>query len=313
MTTVLLTHPACLEHVTPYGHPERVDRLKAILAALKDPDFDALDRREAPRAPDEAILRAHDADYLAEIKAVAPEKGMVALDADTSMSPGSLEAAYRAAGAVVEGVDLLMSGAAGNVFCAIRPPGHHAERDRAMGFCLFSNAAIAALHAVEAHGLNRVAIMDFDVHHGNGSQHILQAEPRVMYTSTHQWPLYPGTGAARETGVGNIVNAPLPAFAGSDAFRAAMNGVILPAIDGFAPELVIISAGFDAHRDDPLANLRLVEDDFAWATERLCDIADDSAGGRVLSTLEGGYDLQALARSTAAHVKVLMRRGGRDG
>jgi len=313
MTTVLITHPACLAHVTPYGHPERVDRLRAILKALDAPAFAALDRREAPRAADEAILRAHDREYLEEITAAAPEIGMVALDADTSMSPGSLEAAYRAAGAVVEGVDLLMSGAADNVFCAIRPPGHHAERDRAMGFCLFSNAAIAALHAVEAHGLSRVAIMDFDVHHGNGSQHILQAEPRVMYASTHQWPLYPGTGSTRERGVGNIVNAPLPAFAGSDAFRAAMKNVILPPIRTFAPELVIISAGFDAHQMDPLANLNLTEEDFVWATERLCDVADESAGGRVLSTLEGGYDLEALARSAAAHVEVLMRRGGRHG
>ncbi len=313
MTTVLITHSACLEHVTPYGHPERVDRLRAIHKALEDPAFDALDRREAPRASDDVILRAHDADYLAGIKDVAPEKGMLALDEDTSMSPGSLEAAYRAAGAVVEGVDLLMSGDAQNVFCAIRPPGHHAERDRAMGFCLFSNAAIAALHAVKAHGLNRVAIMDFDVHHGNGSQHILEREGRVMYASTHQWPLYPGTGAAGETGVGNIANAPLPGFSGSQAFREAMEGIILPAIDNFAPELMIISAGFDAHRDDPLANLNFTEEDFAWATEALCDLADKSAGGRVLSTLEGGYDLEALARSTAAHVKVLMRRGETDG
>lgn len=313
MTTVFFTHPACLEHITPAGHPERVDRLRAILAALEDPAFDALDRREAPRVKDEAILRAHDATYHRELLAAAPTQGMIALDADTSMSPGSIEAAYRAAGAVVEGVDLLMSGDADNVFCAIRPPGHHAERDRAMGFCLFSNAAIAALHAAEAHGLDRVAIMDFDVHHGNGSQHILDREPRVMYASTHQWPLYPGTGAPSEIGVGNIVNAPLSAYAGSAEFRQAMEEIILPELRKFAPELMIISAGFDAHRRDPLANLDLTEADFAWATERLCDLADQSADGRVLSTLEGGYDLEALARSTAAHIEVLMRRGGRDG
>ncbi len=313
MSTVLFTHPACLEHITPSGHPERVDRLRAILTALEDPAFDALDRREAPRVSDEAILRAHDAAYLQSLRAAAPDQGLVALDGDTSMSAGSLEAAYRAAGAVVEGVDLLMSGAAQTVFCAIRPPGHHAERDRAMGFCLFSNAAIAALHAVEAHGLKRVAIMDFDVHHGNGSQHVLEREPRVMYASTHQWPLFPGTGTPSEIGVGNIVNAPLPAFAGSTEFRLAMEEIVLPELKGFGPELMIISAGFDAHKRDPLANVDLTEADFVWATERLCDLADHSADGRVLSTLEGGYDLEALARSTAAHVEVLMRCGGRDG
>lgn len=313
MTTLLLTHPACLEHVTPHGHPERVDRLRAILKELEDPAFDALDRREAPRVSDGAILRAHDPDYLARLRSASPEAGVRALDADTVMSPGSLEAAYRAAGAAVEGVDLLMRGEAANVFCATRPPGHHAERHCAMGFCLLSNAAIAALHAVETYGLHRVAIMDFDVHHGNGTQHILQRDQRVMYTSTHQWPLYPGTGSPRETGVGNVVNTPLEAFADSAEFRQALGAIVMPSLQEFAPELVIISAGFDAHRADPLANLNLVEADFAWATERLCDIADQSAEGRVLSTLEGGYDLDALARSAAAHVKVLMRRGGEDG
>jgi acetoin utilization deacetylase AcuC-like enzyme len=310
MSLVLISHPDCFEHVTPPGHPERVDRLRAVEAVLGVEAFAHLLRVEAPLAQDAHLLRAHAQSHLDRIVAAAPEDGDAALDADTHMSPGSLRAARRAAGANVLAVDMVISGEASAAFCAVRPPGHHAEAHRAMGFCLFNNAAVGALHAIEAHGLRRVAIVDFDVHHGNGTQDIFGRDGRVFYASTHESPLYPGTGAAHETGVGNIVNAPLPGMSGSREFRAALAGRILPELRRFSPELVYISAGFDGHARDPLATLQLSEADFVWATHALCDVAAESAGGRVVSTLEGGYDLEGLARSTAAHVAVLMERAG---
>ena len=311
MTTALLTHADCLGHHPPAGHPERVERLAVILEALSDPDFAELLRFDAPLADDGDLARVHDPAYIAQIRATAPFHGQVALDADTHMSPGSLQAALRAAGACSAAVDLVMAGRVRNAFCAVRPPGHHAERTLPMGFCLFGNVAIAAKRALDHHGLQRVAIMDFDVHHGNGTQALLWDEPRVKFISTHQSPLWPGTGAASEQGGagGNVLNLPLPPGTDGPAFRAAMERMVLPALDDFEPELLLISAGFDAHHADPLANLSLTEADFAWATARLCDVADDHAQGRVVSTLEGGYDLEALAASVAAHVAVLMERG----
>ncbi|MHA3979983.1 histone deacetylase family protein [Halovulum sp. GXIMD14794] len=309
MPTLLLTHPDCLAHVTPPGHPEQVARLTAILDALAAPEFDALTRAEAPLAEDAHILRAHPEAYLRQIRAAAPAEGFVGLDADTHMSPGSLDAALRAAGANVAAVDAVMAGQAGNAFCATRPPGHHAETATAMGFCLFGNVVIGARHALDAHGLERVAVIDFDVHHGNGTQDLVWDDPRIFFASTHQSPLYPGTGAAHETGAcGNVMNVPLPPGTDGAAFRHVMETHVLPAVAAFRPQMVFISAGFDAHEADPLANLNLHEDDFAWATGAICDLADEHAQGRVVSTLEGGYDLDALAASTAAHVRTLMER-----
>ncbi len=311
MTTALITHPACLSHVTPPGHPERVERMQAISAALAAPEFDALMRIDAPLCDDRDILLAHPATHLAAMRAAAPQSGFRSLDPDTHMSTGTLEAAFRAVGGCVAAVDKVMAGTAQNAFVAMRPPGHHAERDRAMGFCFFGNVAIAAKHALKQHGLKRVAIVDFDVHHGNGTQDLVWDDAGIFFASTHQMPLYPGSGALSETGAhGNVLNVPLPEGAGGQAFRAKMTDVVLPAVAAHKPEMVFISAGFDAHRDDPLAGLNLVEDDFVWATEQICDIADATAKGRVVSTLEGGYDLDALAASTAAHVRVLMGRGG---
>jgi acetoin utilization deacetylase AcuC-like enzyme len=308
MSTLYVTHPACLEHLTPPGHPERPDRLRAIGRALEREQFQDLARVEAPAAPLEAIARCHPMRYVTAIRDAVPQHGLVRLDADTSMSPGSFEAALRAAGGAIYAVDEVMTGKADNAFVATRPPGHHAETERPMGFCLYNNVAIAARHAQKQHGAERVAIVDFDVHHGNGSQEIFWSDPTVMYCSTHQMPLYPGTGAVSERGVHNtIVNAPLAAGDGGDQFREAFETAILPRLRDFAPDLVVISAGFDAHRRDPLANLQLVEADFAWATQKLMEIADRSAAGRVVSVLEGGYDLEGLANSAAAHVTALMR------
>jgi acetoin utilization deacetylase AcuC-like enzyme len=308
MPTLYITHPACLDHITPLGHPERSDRLKAVDRMLEDEKFQTLAREQAPAAALETIALAHPMDYIEQIRDACPSVGMVRIDADTSMSPGSFEAATRAVGAATYAVDEVMAKRAANAFCAVRPPGHHAETVRPMGFCLFNSVAIAARHAQEQHGVDRVAIIDFDVHHGNGSQEIFWDDPTVMYCSTHEMPLYPGTGATSERGEHNtIVNAPLRAGDGGEKFREAFEGVILPRLDGFKPDLVIISAGFDAHARDPLANLNLVEADFAWATAKLMAVADKYADGRVVSVLEGGYDLQGLAQSVAAHVVTLMR------
>jgi acetoin utilization deacetylase AcuC-like enzyme len=311
MTTALFSHPDCLRHVTPPGHPERVGRLEAILDALEAPRFDALMRVDAPMGEMADILRCHPQGYIDRVRDAVPAEGWAALDADTHLSPGSFTAALRAVGAATAALDLVMAGAAGNAFCAVRPPGHHAETATPMGFCLFGTVAIAAKRALDHHGLNRVAVVDFDVHHGNGTQDLLWREKRSLFVSTHQMPLWPGTGDRHETGAhGNILNVPLPPGTDGARFRAVMEAMVLPALEDFAPELLLISAGFDAHRADPLAQMALVEEDFAWVTARLCDVADAHAGGRVVSTLEGGYDLPALAASVAAHVGVLMERGG---
>ncbi|MGP0093706.1 MAG: histone deacetylase family protein [Xanthobacteraceae bacterium] len=307
MSTLLVSHPACLDHLTPLGHPERPDRLRAIERVLEDERFQMLAREQAPRASVETIALCHPLDYVEQIRDATPGEGMARLDADTSMSPGSFEAALRAAGAATLAVDEVVSGKTNNVFCATRPPGHHAETAVPMGFCLFNNAAIAARYAQRRHGLERTAIVDFDVHHGNGSQEIFWADPTVMYCSTHQMPLYPGTGARSERGEHNtIVNAPLRPGDGGEAFREAVETVILPRLRDFRPDLLVISAGFDAHIRDPLASLNLVEADFAWATRKIMEVAEASAAGRVVSLLEGGYDLDGLAASVAAHVIALM-------
>ena len=308
MSTLFITHPACLNHLTPAGHPERPDRLRAIERALEDEKFQSLARVEAPAASLDTIALCHPRDYAEEIAEATPAEGLVHIDADTSMSPGSFEAALRAVGAATLAVDEVITGKAANAFCAVRPPGHHAETTRPMGFCLFNSAAIAARYAQKQHGVGRVAVTDFDVHHGNGTQEIFWSDPTVMYCSTHEMPLYPGTGAKSERGEhDNIVNAPLRAGDGGEEFRAAFESTILPRLRAFRPDLIVISAGFDAHMRDPLANLNLTEVDYGWVTRQLMDIADQSAGGRVVSLLEGGYDLQALARSVAVHVTTLMR------
>ncbi len=306
MTTLLVADDLFLEHITPTGHPERPDRIRAIRRALSDERFAGL-KRVGPRPVDEAVLvTAHDPRYVATVKAAIPEEGIAQLDADTWVSPRSYEVAVNAVGSAMLAVDAVFRGEAANAFCAVRPPGHHAEADRAMGFCLFANAVIAARHAQSAHGAERVAIVDWDVHHGNGTQAIVWDDPSILYGSTHQMPLYPGTGAASETGAGNIFNAPLPPGADGVEFIEAFEARILPAVAAFKPDLIVISAGFDAHWRDPLASLNLKEDDFAWATERLMDIADRHAGGRIVSLLEGGYDLKGLSDSVAAHVATLM-------
>ena len=308
MSTLLLTHPACLEHLMPAGHPERPDRLRVIDEVLADERFQLLAREQAPRAPLEVVALAHPMDYVEAIRDAAPKEGLVHIDADTSMSPGSFEAALRGVGGAMRAVDEVMNQKADNAFVAIRPPGHHAETARPMGFCLFNNAAIAARYAQNRYGIERAAVVDFDVHHGNGSQDIFWADKTVMYCSTHEMPLYPGTGAVGERGEHNtIVNAPLSAGDGGDAFREAFETVILPRLREFKPDILVISAGFDAHTRDPLANLNLVEADYAWVTKKLMEIADSSAQGRIVSLLEGGYDLQGLSRSVAAHVTALMR------
>jgi len=305
---LLLTHPACLRHDNGPHHPESPERLRAVLAALEAQEFSILVRAAAPEASREALLRVHPAEHVDRILSIRPPEGRsVPLDGDTAMNAHSAEAALRAAGAGVEAVDCVMRGEFARAFCAVRPPGHHAEPDTPMGFCLFSNAAIAARHAVAAHGAARVAVLDFDVHHGNGTQAAFWDDPALMLASSHQSPLYPGTGDASETGVGNILNVPLASGTDGAGFREAWEERILPAVRAFAPDLIIVSAGFDAHRADPLAGLRLVEEDFAWVTEAICAVAAETSGGRVVSMLEGGYDLAALARSVAAHVRALMR------
>ncbi|WP_130268840.1 histone deacetylase family protein [Phyllobacterium myrsinacearum] len=307
MVTRLYSHPIYLEHLTPVGHPERPDRLRALNKVLEDSAFDALDRTLAPPGDAATILYAHPEHYLERVREAIPDAGLTRVDADTSVSPKSWEAALAAIGAANAAVDDVFTGQADNVFVASRPPGHHAERNRAMGFCLFNNAAIAARHAQKAHGAERIAIVDWDVHHGNGTQDIFWDDPSVLYCSTHQMPLYPGTGARDETGAGNIVNAPLAPQTGSADFREAFLTRILPSLDSFKPDLIIISAGFDAHHRDPLAEINLDEDDFDWATGVLLERAGKYASNRLVSLLEGGYDLKGMSQSAGAHIKRLMK------
>jgi acetoin utilization deacetylase AcuC-like enzyme len=307
MTTLLLTHRASLDHLTPPGHPERPDRIRAVDQVLSESRFDKLVREEAPEGTLDLARLCHDEHYVEELRRIAPDKGMIYLDGDTSMSPGTWEAVMRGVGGAVAATDAVMSGTADNAFVAMRPPGHHAETNRPMGFCLFDHAAIAARHAQRKYGIARAAIVDFDVHHGNGTQEIFWADPSMMYCSTHQMPLFPGTGASGERGEHDtIVNAPLAPNDGAAKFRSAFENLILPQLQKFAPEFIVISAGFDAHRRDPLANINLDAEDFGWVTRKLMDVASSSAGGRVVSVLEGGYDLQGLKESVAAHVTALM-------
>jgi acetoin utilization deacetylase AcuC-like enzyme len=314
MTTLLVTHPCFLNHLTGPGHPERPDRMRAIDRVLGHELFKDLAREEAPLREDveEQILLAHPREYLEAIKAARPRQNeSIHLDPDTVMSAGTWEAALRAVGAGLLAVDKVFDADSGisNAFCQVRPCGHHAEKDRAMGFCLFSNVAIAGMYARARHGAERIAVIDFDVHHGNGTQDIFWSEKDLFFASTHQMPLYPGTGAVGEAGVGNIWNAPLRPGDGGEPFREAVESRILPALRNFGPDLVLISAGFDAHEADPLANLRLVEADFMWVTEKLAEAASRHCNGRIVSMLEGGYDLTALARSVGVHVRTLMDAG----
>ena len=307
MTTLLITHPACLAHDMGEGHPERPDRLRAIERAFESESFQMLARDTAPRAEISAIARVHPLEYIEAIRAATPTQGLTAIDQDTSMSRGTFEAALRSAGGAIFAVDEVMKRKVRNAFVATRPPGHHAELATPMGFCFFNNAAVAARHAQAVYGTERIAIMDFDVHHGNGTQHIFWNERNVMYASTHEMPHYPGTGSLSERGEHDqIVNAPLRAGDAGETFREAMEVAILPRIDNFSPDLIIISAGFDGHRRDPLGNLNLVEADYVWATRKLMEIAQRHCAGRIVSVLEGGYHLDSLARSVAMHVSTLM-------
>ena len=305
MTTALLTHADCLAHVTPSGHPERVARLEHVLHALEPLD---LTRVSAPLAAEDDILRCHPASYLAGLRDALPSEHYTQIDGDTYLSPGSLDGAFRAVGAAVKAVDMVLGGEVGNAFCATRPPGHHAESSTAMGFCLFGNVAIAAKHALDHHGLSRVAVVDFDVHHGNGTQDLLWDEARALVITSQQMPLWPGSGNPSETGAhGNVLNLPLAPGSGGQAMRGAYEGQAFPRLRSFRPELILISAGFDAHADDPLANLMWETEDFRWITAQLCDLAAELCDGRIVSCLEGGYDLEALAASAKAHVEELMK------
>jgi acetoin utilization deacetylase AcuC-like enzyme len=313
MSTLYLSHPASLNHLTPPGHPERPDRIRAIETALEKERFGALIREQAPMAEMESLLLAHPESHVVALREACPREGLVRIDEDTVMSPGTFEAASRAAGGAVRAVDEVMTGAVANAFVAMRPPGHHAERSRAMGFCFFNNAAIAARHSQRQHGAARVAIFDWDVHHGNGTQDIFWTDPTVLYCSVHEMPLYPGTGAANETGEhGTILNAPMAPGDGSAVFRDLVERVVLPRMDQFQPDLVIVSAGFDAHWRDPLASINLTEADFGWATGKVMAFADKACGGRVVSVLEGGYDLDGVAKSASAHIDVLMGRDAKS-
>ncbi len=305
MKTALITHADCLRHITPQGHPERVARLEHVLHTLEPLD---LNRVTAPMASVDDILRIHPASYLAGLRDALPDSGFHQIDPDTWLSPGSLDAALRGAGAAVRAVDMVLGGEAPNAFAAVRPPGHHAETETAMGFCLFGNAALAAKHALDHHGLDRVAVVDFDVHHGNGTQDLLWDEPRALFVTSQQMPLWPGTGHPSETGGhDNVLNMPLAPGSGGDAMRQVYQTLAFPRLRAFRPELIVISAGFDAHQDDPLAGLNWSTEDFAWLTAELCALAAELCEGRVVSTLEGGYDLEALSASARAHVEELMK------
>lgn len=310
MATRLYEHPIFLEHITPSGHPERPDRLRSLNIALEHPNFERLDRQEAPQANEDAVLLAHPEEHLLAVMRQIPEEDgeINRIEADTYVSQKSLQAALTGIGAAMAAVDDVFTGSADNVFVAARPPGHHAETAKAMGFCLFNNVAIAARHAQKAHGAERVAIIDWDVHHGNGTQDIFWNDTSVLFCSTHQMPLYPWSGDKNETGVkNNVVNAPLSPNTGSEHFREAFKSRVLPAIADFSPDLILISAGFDAHHRDPLAQINLVGEDFDWATGRLLEMADKYTSNRVVSLLEGGYDLEGLAESAAMHILRMMK------
>jgi acetoin utilization deacetylase AcuC-like enzyme len=311
MPTLLIENPAGLNHVTPPGHPEQVARLEVVTQALAAPAFATLLRETAPLADEADLLLAHPQDYVDAVRAAIPGTGIASLDPDTHASPGSWDAALKGVGGMIAAVDAVLDGRARNAFVASRPPGHHAERTRAMGFCYFGNVAIGALHALERRGLTRVAVIDFDVHHGNGTQDILWDEPRTLFVSSHQMPLYPGTGAAAERGASNnILNLPLPPGSDGAHMRSIYASRVFPAVRAFAPDLILVSAGFDAHRADPLANLAWDGTDFAWLMREICTLADETCEGRVVSTLEGGYDLSALAASVAAHLTEMMEAAG---
>ena len=305
MPVMILTHPSSHQHVTPAGHPERVERIEAVDRLLDTVPYDRLTRDEAPEATREQLARAHDAAYLDMLETSVPATGWTSLDSDTHLSSMSLVAARHAAGSNVAAVEAVMAGRTKAAFCAVPPCGHHAERDRAMGFCVYDNVAVGALHAIAECGAGKVGIVDFDVHHGNGTQDIFREDPRVFFASSHQYPLFPGTGQPHETGVGNIVNCTLAPNSGGRDMRTAYEGQILPALRAFAPDLVMISAGFDAHVNDPLANLNWLESDFRWVTERICEVAAEVCGGRVVATLEGGYDIEGLTEGLRAHLEAL--------
>ena len=308
MATFLYTHESCIGHDPGPIHPESPARLEAVTKALATGEFTELMRQEAPQANIDQIARIHPRELVEQILNAVPSEGHVMIDGDTNMSPQSGEAALRGVGALCAAVDAVSSGLADNAFCAIRPPGHHAEPERSMGFCIFNNVAAGAEHARQAQGVERVAVVDFDVHHGNGTQAMFWKDANLFFASTHQMPLYPGTGAESEQGAyGNIVNVPLAPYSDGEAFRAGIGDRIIPALKDFGPEFLFISAGFDGHADDPLAQINLVEDDYAWATAELLGVAADICDGRVVSTLEGGYNLDALAKCVATHVRVMAR------
>ncbi|MBR9766326.1 MAG: histone deacetylase family protein [Rhodobacteraceae bacterium] len=304
MTTALFTHPDCLSHVTPEGHPEQVARLSRVLSALEGK---ALDRHEAPLAEEADLLLCHPQGYIDRVRGAEPAEGQVQMDPDTWMSPGSYRAALRSAGGAIAAVDAVLDGRADNAFVATRPPGHHAETESPMGFCLFGNVALAAKHALERRGLSRVAIFDPDVHHGNGTQDLVQSDPRILFISTHQQPLYPGTGNRDEFGPHDTIrNIPLSAGTDGETYRMIVTQQVLPKIRSFAPELILLSSGFDAHRDDPLASVALETQDFRWLTDQVGALAGEVCGGRLVSCLEGGYNLDALAEAAAVHVDGLI-------